>query len=83
MYHDELLDHYRYPRYNCLPDNPTFIIKDVLLPSCGDRLTCAGVVQGQVLTQIGFVGKGCVISQASASMLAEYAHGKDSTIIEK
>lgn len=72
MYQEELMDHYHHPRHRgILP------IADIdsgqFNPSCGDAVTMQAKVQDGVITAIAFEGKGCVISQATASMLAEYA----------
>lgn len=78
MYHEELLEYFRYPKYTTLPEGADFQVSDGL-PSCGDQITLAGCVQNGQITAIGFTGKGCVISQATASMLTEYAFGKPAT----
>jgi nitrogen fixation protein NifU and related proteins len=69
-YQEELLDHYRNPRYKGRIQNPDFS-SDELNPSCGDRVLIAGKIDKEKITQIAFEGSGCVISQAVASMLAE------------
>ncbi len=72
LYREELLDHYRHPRnYGELPDAQ--VCTEVLNPSCGDQITLQISVEGPKIVRIAFQGKGCVISQASASMLTEHA----------
>jgi nitrogen fixation protein NifU and related proteins len=66
MYQEELLEHFK----NVLLQNPDFYAEEKN-PSCGDELTMTGIISGDVLMQIGFQGRGCVISQATASMLTE------------
>ena len=70
LYQQELLDHYRHPRnYGELPGAD--ISTEVLNHSCGDHLSLhIAVVEGR-LNHVRFQGKGCVISQAAASMLTE------------
>ena len=46
--------------------------------ACGDEVTFSGIIQDNALVQVGFEGKGCVISLAMASMLAQ--HTKNKTI---
>ena len=41
--------------------------------ACGDEITCSGIITNNTLSAINFDGKGCVISQASASLLSEKA----------
>ena len=41
-------------------------------PSCGDSVSIYGIVSNNVLKQVRFEGKGCVLSLAMASKLTEY-----------
>lgn len=75
MYNEELMDHYRHPRHKKKLSNPDFVIAD-RNPSCGDEIHIEGMVQADHITDLGFHGAGCVISQAAASMLAELVIGK-------
>ncbi len=70
-----LLDHYRNPRNYGKVDNPTSEITDNN-PVCGDTVHISVSIEGGKISDIRFVGQGCSISQASASMLTEYAMGK-------
>ena len=71
FYRDYILDHYRNPRNYGHLERPDAQADD-LNPLCGDtihmelKVDPAGVVR-----EIAFSGKGCAISQASASMLTE------------
>lgn len=70
LYRQELLDHYRHPRnYGILEDPHTS--SELLNPSCGDQILISLAVKDGRLSQVRFQGKGCVISQAAASMLTE------------
>ncbi len=72
LYKDELIDHYRNPRnYRVLLDFD--FSSEVLNPSCGDEIMFQGKVDKGTISDIAFQGKGCVISQATASVLSEYA----------
>ena len=72
LYKEELLDHYRHPRnYGELSDAQ--IRTEVFNPSCGDQISLQLIVDGDTISKIAFQGKGCVISQAAASMLTERA----------
>ncbi len=76
MFFQELiLDHFKYPRHKKILENPTFS-SGQSNPSCGDKIAFEGIVKDGIITDIGFSGSGCVISQASASMLAEKCLGK-------
>ncbi|MGE0010546.1 MAG: iron-sulfur cluster assembly scaffold protein [Candidatus Babeliales bacterium] len=75
VYQAQLLDHYRNPRNKGLVSDPDFLT-DELNPSCGDRVTLSGKIADGKIVQLGFEGSGCVISQAAASLLYEYALNK-------
>jgi nitrogen fixation NifU-like protein len=75
FYRELILDHNKNPRFRGTLDPYTFTYEDEN-PLCGDkvridvRLDDRGVVQ-----QAAFTGRGCAISQASASMLMERIQG--------
>ena len=76
FYKEYILDHYRNPRNFGRLDAPDATAED-LNPLCGDRL-CFDLkvdAEGRV-ADVRFSGKGCAISQASASMLTETLKGE-------
>lgn len=75
LYQEELLDHYHYPRNKGSVINPDFYNKTHNF-SCGDSIIIAGCIKNNVIIDIKFEGSGCVISQASASMLIELVVNK-------
>lgn len=75
LYRENILDHYRYPRNKGHLDNPDIQYHDVN-PFCGDELTLELKVEDDRIVDVAFEGKGCAISQASASMLTEELVGK-------
>ncbi len=75
MYQQELMDHYRNPRHSGTLAAPDFIGDDHN-PSCGDRITISGKISDDTVAELGFSATGCVLSQASASMLSEQCSGK-------
>ena len=75
LYQDILMDHYRYPRNRRVLQYPDFL-SGQFNPSCGDSVAMQGCVCGSTVTTIAFSGKGCVISQAAASMLTEKCSNK-------
>ena len=81
LYHELLVEHFKYPLNKKTVANPTFSVDDHN-PSCGDRIHLEGVVTDGILTDLGFNGTGCVISQATASMLTELCIGKTVTDIQ-
>jgi nitrogen fixation protein NifU and related proteins len=75
FYRDYILDHYRNPRNFGHLDAPTVSAED-LNPLCGDRIRMELLVDAQgIVRDVRFSGKGCAISQASASMLTESITG--------
>ena len=75
IYRDIILDYYRHPRnFGDLP-NPDVRAKDSN-PLCGDIIEMQLKIGNGRVEDIRFKGKGCAISQASASMLTEVAKGK-------
>lgn len=75
FYKEELLDHFKNPRNNGTLDNAN-IASGEHNPSCGDSIEIQGIIIDKNLQKVMFTGKGCVISQASASMLTEFCTNK-------
>ncbi|MCS6962757.1 Fe-S cluster assembly sulfur transfer protein SufU [Thermoflexus sp.] len=74
LYREIILDHYENPRnYGELPDADISYEDDN--PLCGDRIRMDLKVQDGRIVDVRFSGKGCAISQASASMLTERIKG--------
>jgi len=75
LYRDEILEHYRHPHNFGTLENPD-ILQEGSNPLCGDRLTLMVDVDEQgVMRNVAFTGRGCAISQASASMLTDRLRG--------
>ncbi len=70
FYRENILDHYKYPRYKGRLENPDIKFRDVN-PTCGDDITFELKIEDDKVTDVAFNGHGCAISMASASMLAE------------
>ncbi len=75
LYKEELLDHYRFPRHKGKLANPDFT-SGQHNPSCGDQVSFEAKITNGIITEVAFEGAGCVISQATASMLAELVKDK-------
>ncbi|MDA1094175.1 MAG: SUF system NifU family Fe-S cluster assembly protein [Acidobacteria bacterium] len=75
LYQEVILDHNRSPRNFGSLDDPT-LQADGHNPLCGDKLTIALNVVDGVVTDIRFVGSGCAISKASASLMTEGVKGR-------
>lgn len=75
FYRDFILDHYRNPRNFGHLVSPTATAEDIN-PLCGDEIRMELLVgEGGRVDDVRFSGKGCAISQASASMLTEEIKG--------
>jgi nitrogen fixation protein NifU and related proteins len=74
FYRDYILDHYRNPRNFGRLDHFDAEAED-LNPLCGDQIRIQLKVDDGVVSDVRFSGKGCAISQASASMLTERVKG--------
>lgn len=75
LYKDLILEHYKRPR-NHGPVEPHTHEEEGFNPVCGDELTLYLDVQDGVVRDLGFVGEGCAISQAAASMMTEAVKGE-------
>lgn len=76
IYRELILDYYRNPRNFGKLEKFDIDAHDTN-PLCGDEIEMQiKVGDGQKIEEIKFTGKGCAISQASASMLTELAKGK-------
>jgi len=67
---ENILDHYKYPRNQGVLVAPT-ASHEVLNPLCGDRVRIDILIVQNIIDDIRFSGRGCTISQATASMLTE------------
>ena len=75
LYQEMILDHYRRPRNKGeMPDaDASVLMKN---PLCGDEIAVHLRYDGDELAELGFSGRGCSISQASASMMTQLLKGK-------
>ena len=81
LYRDERLEHYRNPHNFGTLEAPT-TVKEGANPLCGDRITLMlGIDEQGNVNDVAFTGRGCAISQASASMLTDEIRGRPLTEI--
>jgi nitrogen fixation NifU-like protein len=76
MYQAAILQHARRNKHRGVLD-PADARQEGINPSCGDELLVTLRQQGGLLTEVRYDGKGCAISQASASLMAEAVQGSD------
>lgn len=82
LYQDIILDHYRRPRNSGKLDAPDERIARKN-PFCGDMIELQLAFDGDRVREARFIGQGCAISQASASMMAQLVEGKSVAELEK
>jgi len=82
MYREIILDHYRSPRGK-KQVGKIDISSDGQNPSCGDELSLQVEMDHDVLKDVHVSCRGCAISVASASMLAETIKGKSFEEVKK
>src|SRR5262245_60326744 len=75
MYREIILEHYKHPHNAGTLDAPD-ISHEEHNPLCGDRVRIDLQVADGVITDVRFKGRGCAISQASASLLTDELRGK-------
>lgn len=75
LYRDFVLDHYRNPRNAGVLDEPDATFEDIN-PLCGDKIRMDLRIRDGIVEDVKFKGRGCAISQASASLLTEAIKGQ-------
>lgn len=75
LYRQVILDHYRNPRNSGSIERPDASAEGYN-PLCGDEVTIELALDDGVIADAAVRGRGCSISQASASMMAEAIVGK-------
>lgn len=83
LYQELILDHNKRPRNRRVIPCPPGRRAEGHNPLCGDRVTIYVVMDGDVITDVSFEGKGCAISTASASLMTEALKGKTRAEAEK
>ena len=78
LYRETVLDHFRSPRGR-KPLARVDLAREGYNPVCGDRMTLNLALDGETIAGVSVQTKGCVISVASGSMLAELVPGKTRT----
>jgi len=82
IYQEIILEHYKHPQNFGKIKNPSKKTS-VSNPSCGDKIEMDVIFEGKKVKEIMFNGRGCAVSQASASLLTEYSKGKTNDELQK
>jgi len=76
LYRDYILEHYREPHNFGTLEHPDATFEGYN-PLCGDRITMMlGIDEQDTVREVVFTGRGCAISQASASLLTDRVKGR-------
>ena len=82
LYRDEILEHYRAPHNFGTLEAPD-AVHEGHNPLCGDRITMMlSLSDEDTVTDVAFSGRGCAISQASASLLTDEIKGRPLAEVE-
>src|SRR5215467_2005070 len=76
-----ILDHYQNPRNHGRLEHPTLANRGHN-PLCGDEVELFLNIDADAIREIAFSGRGCSISQASASMMTEIVKGQSLDVAE-
>lgn len=75
LYRRVIMDHYKSPRNRGKFEDESVSV-DLNNPTCGDKITLQMKVKDDTIEDVKFVGEGCSISMASASMMTDAIKGK-------
>ncbi len=75
LYQEVILDHYRNRRHRGSIDGATAVV-DHSNPVCGDEIHLEVRLEDDTISNLGHLGDGCSIPQASASMMSEVIVGR-------
>jgi nitrogen fixation protein NifU and related proteins len=75
LYSEVILEHYKHPHnVGEMPD--ATVTEKGYNESCGDDIRLFVKLKDKIIEDVTFVGRGCAISQSSASMMTEALKGK-------
>ncbi len=74
MYRELILEHAKHPHNFGTLEQPT-ASQEEYNPLCGDRVRIDLQIEGDLIKDVRFSGRGCAISQASASLLTDEIKG--------
>lgn len=75
LYQQVIIDHGRHPRNHGIVENATHSHHGYN-PLCGDKLNLTINIKDDIIQDVKFIGSGCAISIASASLMTEILRGK-------
>jgi nitrogen fixation NifU-like protein len=75
LYRELIVEHYRRP-HNTQPLTAPSVRSEGMNPLCGDEVSVELRFEGDRIAEAAFAGRGCAISQASASMMTDAVGGR-------
>ena len=76
LYREIVNEHNLHPVHKIAIESPDLVMRGVN-PSCGDDITLSLKITDGVITDAGYEGSGCAISQASVDMMVDQIIGKN------
>ncbi len=76
LYREIVNEHNLHPVHKKTIENPDLVMRGVN-PSCGDDITLSLKLDNGIITDAGYEGSGCAISQASVDMMVDQIIGKN------
>ena len=77
---EEMMELYKDPHNHGVVKNATAKFHD-FNPVCGDEITVTLRVEKNIIEEVKFMGQGCVISQAAASLVTDHVTGKKTSAV--
>ena len=71
MFRQVIMDHYNYPQNKVEEEVDGYLRLEGINPSCGDQLTIFLKIENSKIEDIKFLGSGCSICCASASVMTQ------------
>lgn len=82
LYSENILDHFQHPHNKGeIADRTMRVFENN--PLCGDTIQMDFKIKGDKVVDIAFVGNGCAVSQAAASLLSDEIKGKKVSALKK
>ncbi|MGC8572009.1 MAG: Fe-S cluster assembly sulfur transfer protein SufU [Candidatus Micrarchaeia archaeon] len=75
VYKEQIIAHYEHPHNKGVLEKSSVSCHE-FNPYCGDEITIYLKIEGRIVKDAKFEGRGCAISTSSASMLTDYIKGK-------
>ncbi len=82
LYRDIILEHWKNPQNYGVVQDPDIDVEEDN-PYCGDRIRLTIKLKNNRVKEVAFIGEGCAISKASASLFTEEIKQKSVTDLRK